>query len=335
MPVCTHTHESVLLRESVEALVWRPDGVYVDGTFGRGGHSRAILEQLNAQGRLIAFDKDPEAYAVAQTWQDPRFHIVRSSFTGIEQVLEIAGVSRISGILLDLGVSSPQLDNASRGFSFQEDGPLDMRMDPDRGQSAAEWLAHATQEEIAYVIQMYSEERFAKRIAKAIVERQAQCETLGPLHRTRELAELVARTVKTRERNQHPATRTFQAIRLHINQELQELRTVLECALRILEHNGRLAVISFHSLEDRIVKHFMQKQAGLANRSDDAGHEHLSHKQLALLRQLSIHSQKEKEATPAMAILARLRASEAEVHGNPRARSALLRVAQRIDPTPN
>ncbi len=324
-----NTHLPVLLSEAVDSLVWRPDGVYIDGTFGRGGHSRAILDRLNAQGQLIAFDKDPQAYATAQTIKDARFHIVHSSFTALERALEISGVSQVSGILLDLGVSSPQLDDANRGFSFQHDGPLDMRMDTSRGYSAAQWLAQVSQEELAQIIEEYSDERFAKRIARAIVERQAQCETLGPLNRTRELAELVARTVKTRERGQHPATRTFQAIRIHINQELQELRAVLEPAVQMLEPGGRLAVISFHSLEDRIVKHFLQKQAGLTNRLQDLEHKDVPHKQRALLRRLPIRLEQEEVPAPLITLLGRIRAGEAEIKANPRARSAILRVAQR------
>lgn len=327
----SYTHLPVLLKEAVESLVGRPDGVYIDGTFGRGGHSQAILERLDAHGQLVAFDKDPRACAIGQTLSDPRFHMVHGSFTGLARALTITGVSQVSGILLDLGVSSPQLDDASRGFSFQQDGPLDMRMDTSSGYSASEWLAQVQQEELAQVIQAYSDERFAKQIAKVIVERQAQCDVLGPLNRTRELAELVARTVRTREPGKHPATRTFQAIRLHINQELQELRTALEQAIQILEPGGRLAVISFHSLEDRIVKHFLQKQAGLGNRLEEQDQKTPPHKQRALLRKLPMRLQEEEKPAPLMTILGRIRASEAEISANPRARSAILRVAQKIE----
>jgi 16S rRNA (cytosine1402-N4)-methyltransferase len=254
-------HRTVLLEEAVNALVTRADGVYVDGTFGRGGHSRLVLEKLGEAGRLIAFDKDPLAIATAQQITDPRFGIVHESFASLRDAIAERGVGRVSGVLLDLGVSSPQVDDPERGFSFRADGPLDMRMDPTRGESAADWLARATVQELTEVIRDYGEERFAFQIAKALVARRAESDRLGPLVSTGELAQIVANVVKTREKGKDPATRTFQAIRIHINQELAELQVVLEAALSLLEQGGRLVVISFHSLEDRIVKRFMQAHA--------------------------------------------------------------------------
>lgn len=219
-------HRTVLLEEAVNALVTRADGVYVDGTFGRGGHSRLVLEKLSESGRLIAFDKDPLAIATAQQIADPRFAIVHESFASLRTAIAERGIERVSGVLLDLGVSSPQVDDPERGFSFRADGPLDMRMDPTRGESAAEWLARATVQELTEVIRDYGEERFAFQIAKALVARRAESDRLGPLVSTGELAQIVANVVKTREKGKDPATRTFQAIRIHINQELAELQVV-------------------------------------------------------------------------------------------------------------
>src|SRR5437868_10101332 len=247
-------HEPVLLAETIEALAIRPDGTYMDGTFGRGGHSRAILERLGPQGRLIALDRDPEAERAAQDIRDPRFRFVRRAFSEIRDVL---GEEKVHGMLFDLGVSSPQLDDPRRGFSFRADGPLDMRMDPTQGESAAQWLARAEEQQIREAIRDYGEERFAKQIAAAIVAARGR----EPLVRTRQLADLVAKAVRTREPGQDPATRTFQALRIHVNRELEEVSLMLPQALARLAEGGRFAVISFHSLEDRIVKRFMQSLA--------------------------------------------------------------------------
>jgi 16S rRNA (cytosine1402-N4)-methyltransferase len=307
-------HRTVLLEEAVNALVTRADGVYVDGTFGRGGHSRLVLEKLGEAGRLIAFDKDPLAIATAQQITDPRFGIVHESFASLRDAIAERGVGRVSGVLLDLGVSSPQVDDPERGFSFRADGPLDMRMDPTRGESAADWLARATVQELTEVIRDYGEERFAFQIAKALVARRAESDRLGPLVSTGELAQIVANVVKTREKGKDPATRTFQAIRIHINQELAELQVVLEAALALLEQGGRLVVISFHSLEDRIVKRFMQAHASAP----------------AVDRRLPIRAV--DLPSPPLKIIGRVFASDAEVAANPRARSAVMRVAERIAP---
>lgn len=311
----TLSHQAVLLEEAVDALVWRPDGIYIDGTFGRGGHSQAILKELNPQGRLIGFDKDPQAQAVAQEIKDSRFACIHNSFAAMRTELAQRGVSQVAGILLDLGVSSPQLDDPTRGFSFRLDGPLDMRMDSTRGETAAQWLATVSQEQLAQVIREYGEERFAGRIARVIIERRDQAEQLGPLTSTRELAEIVARVVKTHE-SQHPATRTFQAIRIHINQELADLSTTLEAALALLEQGGRLVVISFHSLEDRIVKRFMKAHASLEAFSDAASRN-------LPLREADLPS-------PPLKLLGRVRASVDEVQANPRARSAVMRIVQKV-----
>ncbi|MCG1053624.1 16S rRNA (cytosine(1402)-N(4))-methyltransferase RsmH [Mycetohabitans sp. B5] len=305
-------HRTVLLDEAVDALVTRADGIYVDGTFGRGGHSRAVLARLAPAARLIAFDKDPQAIEVARQIADPRLDVVHGSFAQLRDVLAARGGVRVSGVLLDLGVSSPQIDDPARGFSFRHDGPLDMRMDPTRGESAAQWLAHVDERELIEVIRDYGEERFAVQIAKAIVARRAESGRLGPLVRTRELAEIVARAVKTREKGQDPATRTFQAIRIHINQELAELPVVLETALESLEQGGRLVVISFHSLEDRIVKRFLQSRARAP----------------AMDRRLPIRAA--DLPSPPLRILGRVFAGEAEVAANPRARSAVMRIAERV-----
>jgi 16S rRNA (cytosine1402-N4)-methyltransferase len=304
-------HRTVLLEEAVEALVKRPDGVYVDGTFGRGGHSRAVLGKLGESGRLIAFDKDPLAIATAQQIADPRFEIVHESFASLRDAVAERGVGRVSGVLLDLGVSSPQVDDPERGFSFRADGPLDMRMDPTRGESAADWLARATVQELTEVIRDYGEERFAFQIAKALVARRAESDRLGPLVSTGELAQIVANVVKTREKGKDPATRTFQAIRIHINQELAELQVVLEAALALLEQGGRLVVISFHSLEDRIVKRFMQAHASGP----------------VIDRRLPIRAA--DLPSPLLRVVGRVFASDEEVAANPRARSAVMRIAER------
>ncbi|WP_136413218.1 16S rRNA (cytosine(1402)-N(4))-methyltransferase RsmH [Herbaspirillum sp. ST 5-3] len=303
-------HRTVLLEEAVDALAIdgeRANGVYVDGTFGRGGHSRRILERLGPRGRLIAFDKDPQAIATAQAIADARFEIVHDSFATMDEALASRGVTLADGILLDLGISSPQVDEAARGFSFRLDGPLDMRMDTTRGMSAAEWLATESEQTIGKVIRDYGEERFAFQIAKAIVARRA----VQPISGTRQLAEIVAHAVKTREKGKDPATRTFQAIRIYINKELEELEIGLNAALKKLAPHGRLAVISFHSLEDRIVKRFMASKAN-APQPD---------------RRLPIRAIDLPQ--PELKLLARMKPSDAEVAANPRARSAIMRVAER------
>ncbi len=304
-------HRTVLLEEAVDALAIdgaRANGVYVDGTFGRGGHSRRILERLGDKGRLIAFDKDPQAIANAQAIADSRFEIVHDSFATMGEALAVRGVTQADGILLDLGISSPQVDEAARGFSFRLDGPLDMRMDTTRGMSAAEWLATESEQTIGKVIRDYGEERFAFQIAKAIVARRAE----RPISGTRQLAEIVAHAVKTREKGKDPATRTFQAIRIHINKELEELEIGLQAALEKLAPQGRLAVISFHSLEDRIVKRFLASKAS-APQPD---------------RRLPIRAVDLPQ--PELKLLTKLKPSDAEVAANPRARSAIMRVAERI-----
>ncbi|WP_323032097.1 16S rRNA (cytosine(1402)-N(4))-methyltransferase RsmH [Brachymonas denitrificans] len=299
-------HTTVMLGEAVEALVRDPAGCYVDGTFGRGGHTRAILQQLNEQGRVIAFDKDPEAVAHANAIDDSRFSIRHDSFTGMEEL----PAHSVDGVLLDLGVSSPQIDNPARGFSFRFEGPLDMRMDPTRGESVAEWLAHAETDQIAEVIRDYGEERFAQQIAKAIVARRQE---RGPVASTAELAQLVAGTVKTREPGQDPATRTFQALRIFINAELEELQQTLKASLRLLKPGGRLVVISFHSLEDRIVKQFM-----------------VQHSREVFDRRMPAAFAR-APAPMRLTDVTRLRPTSEEVRDNPRSRSAVLRYATRTE----
>jgi len=299
------THTSVLLAEAVEALVTQPDGVYVDGTFGRGGHSRAVLQQLSPQGRLWAFDKDPEAIAAAAEIKDPRFAICHESFGDMASELAARDVHHVNGILLDLGVSSPQIDNPERGFSFRYDAPLDMRMDTTRGETAADFLARADQREIAEVIRDYGEERFAVQIAKALV---AGREGGHAIRTTGELSALVARVVKTREPGQDPATRTFQALRIHVNAELEALEQGLKAALGLLVPQGRLVVISFHSLEDRIVKTF------IARESRDEVDRRAPFAPPKAMRLESV---------------ARVKPNALEILKNPRARSAVLRIAER------
>jgi 16S rRNA (cytosine1402-N4)-methyltransferase len=306
-----YQHRTVLLDEAVDALALdgdRANGIYVDGTFGRGGHSRLILQRLGAGGRLLAFDKDTQAIANAATIADARFEIVHDSFATLGEALAARGIGQLNGVLLDLGISSPQVDDAARGFSFRADGPLDMRMDTTRGISAAEWLATETEQKIEKVIREYGEERFAFQIAKAIAARRA----VEPISSTRQLAAIVAHAVKTREKGKDPATRTFQAIRIFINQELEELEVVLSEAYRHLAPHGRLVVISFHSLEDRIVKQFM---AGKANVPQPD-------------RRLPIRAVDLPQ--PEMKLLARIKPSAAEISANPRARSAVMRVAERL-----
>ncbi len=302
-------HTPVLLDEAVDALNIRPDGIYMDGTFGRGGHAGRILEALGMDGRLIAFDKDDEAVSAARRRfaADQRFSIEHRSFAELAEVAAAHGLARrVDGLLLDLGVSSPQLDDPERGFSFVSDGPLDMRMNRAQGQSAAEWLAEADEADIATVLHEYGEERFARRIARAIVARRA----VAPIAATAELADLVARACPIKERHKHPATRTFQAIRIFINRELDELQLCLRDSLDVLARGARLVVISFHSLEDRIVKRFMR----------DAAQGPRLPKGVPV-----IHS----ETQGRLRIVGKARrASEAEVAANPRARSAVLRVAE-------
>jgi 16S rRNA (cytosine1402-N4)-methyltransferase len=308
--VTSSAHVAVLAQEAIEALNIRSDGIYVDCTYGRGGHSRLILEKLGEGGRLIALDRDPEAVQAAAALRDPRFLIVRSPFSRVRDVLQELGVAGVDGMLLDIGVSSPQIDDGRRGFSFRSDAPLDMRMDPDQGQSAAEWLATAEESEIREVIRNHGEERFAKQIAAAIVAAR----TRGPVDTTRKLAALVADAVPTREPRQDPATRTFQALRIHVNQELEELSVVLPQCVALLGAGGRLVVISFHSLEDRIVKRFMRAQS----QAD------------ALPARLPVRARDLPQ--PRMRLVGRaVRASDRETAANPRARSAVMRVAERTE----
>jgi 16S rRNA (cytosine1402-N4)-methyltransferase len=304
-------HRAVLLEEALEALVIREDGIYVDATFGRGGHSRAILERLGPAGRLIALDRDPQAVDAARQIADPRFSIAHAPFSDLARVMDAQGVQQAQGVLADLGVSSPQLEDAARGFSFLADGPLDMRMDPTRGVSAADWLATATEQQIREAIGGYGEERFAKQVAKAIVDARAR----EPLRRTEQLAAVVAAAVRKRETRrevgQNPATRTFQALRILVNRELEEVALMLPQAIRRLAPGGRLAVISFHSLEDRLVKRVLRAC------SEDR-----------LPPDLPIRARELPQAPLRIAGKA-LRASATEISANPRARSATLRVAER------
>ena len=299
-------HTTVLLHEAVDALLGGAAGVqgsYVDGTFGRGGHSRLILSDLAAQGRLLAFDKDPDAIAEAAKIRDERFAIRHEGFSHLADLPD----GSVDGVLLDLGVSSPQIDNPVRGFSFRFDGPLDMRMDTTRGESVADWLATATVDQITEVIRDYGEERFAFQIAKALVARRQE---RGPISGTAELAQLVADTVKTREPGQNPATRTFQALRIFINAELEELEQALTASLRVLRAGGRLVVISFHSLEDRIVKQFIARHS-----------KEVVDRRVPFAQPRPMH----------LKALDRIKPSESEVQGNARARSAIMRVAERTE----
>ncbi|HEU4644954.1 MAG TPA: 16S rRNA (cytosine(1402)-N(4))-methyltransferase RsmH [Burkholderiales bacterium] len=303
------THRPVLAAEAIEALALRPDGTYVDGTFGRGGHSRLMLERLDAGGRLIALDRDPEAVAAAHGIADARFSITHAPFSALAQALDAKGVARAQGMLFDLGVSSPQLDDPARGFSFRADGPLDMRMDPSQGLSAADWLAQAGESQLREVIGGYGEERFAKQIAAALVAARRD----APIRTTRQLADLVGAAVRTREPGQDPATRTFQALRIFVNRELAEVSLMLPQAIERLAPGGRLAVIAFHSLEDRIVKRFMQACA-----------------RPALPRDLPLRASELPQAL--LRIVGKpVRPARAETAANPRARSAVLRVAERTD----
>jgi len=308
-------HEPVLLDACMHALAIRPEGCYVDGTFGRGGHSAEILRRLGPSGRLLAIDRDPDAVAAGRAWTDPRFSIDHARFSEIGDVLAARGVAGVDGILLDLGVSSPQLDEAARGFSFRAEGPLDMRMDPTRGVSARQWLLEASEQDIAKVVREYGEERFAVPIAQAIAACRRDAGD-GALRTTGELAKLVAGVVRRRQKRaevgKDPATRTFQALRIFVNQELEELALVLDRAVACLCPGGRLAIISFHSLEDRMVKQFIAREAGR-----DAPRDPVT-------------------GVPRPLVAARLRPvarvlpGEPEIAANPRARSAVLRVAERL-----
>ncbi len=307
------SHRTVLLDEAVDALAIdaaRSDGLFVDGTFGRGGHSRLILSRLSARGRLLAFDKDPQAVAVAQQLarDDPRFAIVHDSFATMDAALAERGIAQVDGVLLDLGISSPQVDEAARGFSFRADGPLDMRMDTTRGMPASEWLATETQDNLEKVIRDYGEERFAFQIAKAIVARRA----VEPIRSTGQLAALVAGAVKTREKGKDPATRTFQAVRIFINQELEDLEAGLTQAFNRLAPFGRLVVISFHSLEDRIVKRFLAARASVPQPD----------------RRLPIRAADLPQ--PEAKLLGKMKPGAAEIAANPRSRSAVMRCAMRL-----
>ena len=305
-----YQHITVLLNEAVDALAVREDGIYVDGTFGRGGHSRLILSRLGSQGRLIVFDKDPQAIEAAQKLaeQDGRVTVVHDGFSSFQTTLDKLGIEEIDGALFDLGISSPQIDDGARGFSFRFDAPLDMRMDPTRGMSAAEWIATASEQDLHEVIKNYGEERFSRQIARAIVAQRTE----SPIDTTRKLAQLVAQNVRTRERGQDPATRTFQAVRIFINRELEEIEAVLPQATGRLKEGGRLAVIAFHSLEDRIVKQFIKKQS-----------------QHAPLPRWVAVKEADLPQPPLRPVGKAVRPSDAEILANPRSRSAVLRVAER------
>lgn len=301
-------HLTVLLREAVEALAIKPAGVYVDATFGRGGHSRAILEQLGPEGRLLALDRDPRAIAAADAIGDARLKVVHRPFAEMGEAVREAGFGSVNGVLMDIGVSSPQLDEGERGFSFRFDAPLDMRMDTTQGETAAEWLARADVRDITQVVRDYGEERFAFQIAKKIVAARSE----RPVATTGQLAALVREAVRTREPGQDPATRTFQALRIHINQELEQLALALPQARDMLDPEGRLVVISFHSLEDRIVKRFMRDEA-----APDSLPKNLPLKASQL-------------PPPRLKLIGKpVKASPAEVEANPRARSAVMRVAEK------
>ncbi|MBB1398217.1 16S rRNA (cytosine(1402)-N(4))-methyltransferase RsmH [Pseudoalteromonas sp. SG44-8] len=305
-------HISVLMDETIEGLAIKPDGIYMDGTFGRGGHSGQILARLGEHGRLQAIDQDPQAIKSAEKFSDDsRFAIAHTRFSNLYEVAEQNDLlGKVDGILLDIGVSSPQLDDAERGFSFMKDGPLDMRMDPTSGRSAAQWLAEAELEEIVHVIKTYGEEKFGRRIAHKVLEVRAHT----PITTTKQLADLVDEAVPVKDKFKHPATRTFQAIRIYINSELEEIQTALQAALGVLKPGGRLVVISFHSLEDRIVKQFIKKQS----------------KGVALPRGLPLTDAQINKNLTLKAVGKAIKPSQAEVDRNPRSRSSVLRVAQRL-----
>ena len=325
-----HAHAPVLAARAVEMLVTDPDGVYVDATFGRGGHSRLILKRLDGHGRLIALDRDPQAVQAASAIDDARFHIEHTAFSRLQATLAALSIARVHGVLLDLGVSSPQLDDVQRGFTWRGAGPLDMRMDPSRGETAAEWLKRAPSEELRRVIRDYGEERFAASIAKAIVARRAGG-AAAELSTTSDLARLVANTVgrSRKDATQHPATRTFQAIRIHINQELEELALALEQAGVMLAAGGRLVVLSFHSLEDRAVKRFIDQhqhpERHMASRQSTSARPLRTRG--ARVHQLPLRA--DQLPRPTFEAVARILPDAAEIAANPRARSAVMRVAQR------
>jgi 16S rRNA (cytosine1402-N4)-methyltransferase len=304
-------HTTVLLNEAIDALVTRPDGTYLDGTYGRGGHARLLLSRLSAAGKLIAIDRDPQAVAAATTGaariDDPRFSIHHTSFAQMLPMLAALGVRRLDGVLLDLGVSSPQIDDPERGFSFRFDGPLDMRMNTTRGESAADFLARADVRHMTEVIRDYGEERFALQVAKALVARR---ESGNPVRTTRDLSDVVAGAVKTREAGQNPATRTFQALRIFVNAELEELEQGLNAALELLVPRGRLVVISFHSLEDRIVKTFIARES-----------KHVFDRRAPFAEPKAMR----------LRAIARVKPGDDEVRANPRSRSAVMRVAERTE----
>ena len=305
-----YQHITVLLNEAVDALAVREDGIYVDGTFGRGGHSRLILSRLGSQGRLIVFDKDPQAIEAAQKLaeQDGRVTVVHDGFSSFQTTLDKLGIEEIDGALFDLGISSPQIDDGARGFSFRFDAPLDMRMDPTRGMSAAEWIATASEQDLHEVIKNYGEERFSRQIARAIVAQRTE----SPIDTTRKLAQLVAQNIRTRERGQDPATRTFQAVRIFINRELEEVEAVLPQVMGRLKQGGRLAVIAFHSLEDRLVKQFVKKYS-----------QHPPLPRWAAVKEADL------PLPPLKAVGKAIKPGVEETASNPRARSAVLRVAER------
>ena len=302
-------HVTVLLEEAVEALAIRAEGVYLDATFGRGGHSRRILERLNEKGRLLALDRDPMAIAAGQAINDPRFHLAHRAFGEIAKAAHDAGIANVDGVLFDIGVSSPQIDEGERGFSFRHEAPLDMRMDTTRGETAAEWLARAETREITEVIRSYGEERFAFQIAKKVVAARLE----QPVVTTGQFAALVRSAVRTREPGQDAATRSFQALRIHINQELGQLALALPQAVELLRPGGRLVVISFHSLEDRIVKNFMRERSTADS----------------LPKNLPLRA--DQLPRPKLRLVGRaVKASAAEVGANPRARSAVMRIAEKL-----
>ena len=306
-------HVTVLLEEAVDSLGVKPSGVYIDGTFGFGGHSRLILEKLDENGRLIAFDKDMSAVTTGQTIKNKNFHITHSRFSRIKQELEKLGVSQADGILLDLGVSSLQLEDTSRGFSFRLDGPLDMRMDTSQGQTATEWIASVSEKHLGEVIKDYGEERFAKQIAREVVAARSK----QPITTTLQLAEIVAKVVHPNKKNHNPATRTFQAIRIYLNQELEELSLTLPECMGLLKEGGRLVVISFHSLEDRVVKRFIREAA-----CPDK-----------LPSRLPVRDEEVRRLIrPKLCLVGKaIRPKERELVVNPRARSAVMRVAERVN----
>ncbi|MEO2280202.1 16S rRNA (cytosine(1402)-N(4))-methyltransferase RsmH [Pseudoalteromonas pernae] len=305
-------HISVLMTETIDALAIKPDGIYIDGTFGRGGHSAEILARLGDNGRLQAIDQDPTAIKAAERFAgDARFSIAHSRFSRLDEVAREQGLTgKVDGILLDIGVSSPQLDDAGRGFSFMKDGPLDMRMNPEQGRSAAQWLEEAELEDMVFVFKKYGEEKFARRIATKIIETREHTAITS----TAQLAQLIDEAVPVKDKHKHPATRTFQAIRIYINSELEEIQTALQASLEVLKPGGRLVVISFHSLEDRIVKQFIKKQS----------------KGEAVPRGLPLTDAQLKQQLTLKAVGKAIKPSDEEIARNSRARSSVLRVAERL-----